>query len=90
MEDLRERPCKLINKELQSWDLDNLTCEDIEAISRNMHKTRSCQLLLFRTGIEETYEALPAIQVLTSSKEDLLMTRKKYCNVFLQNQRTVF
>jgi hypothetical protein len=46
MEDLRERPRKLIHKELQSQDLGTLTCEDIETISRNMHKARSFKLLL--------------------------------------------
>jgi len=51
MEDWRERPRKLIHKELQSQDFDTLTCEDIEIICRNMHKARSSQLLPFRTDI---------------------------------------
>ena len=38
MEDLCERPRKLIHKELRSQDLDTLTYKDIGNISRNMHK----------------------------------------------------
>jgi hypothetical protein len=35
-----------------------------------MHKARSSQLLPFRTDTEETREALSAVRVLTSSKEE--------------------
>ena len=69
MEDLCERPRKLIYKELRSQYLDTLTYKDIRNISRNMHKARSSHLLPLPTDIEETYEALSAIQVLTSSTE---------------------
>ena len=75
MEDLRERPRKLIHKELQSQDLDTLTCEDMETISRNMHKARSSQLLPFRKDIEETHEALSAVQVLKSSRKEFGLGR---------------
>ena len=63
MEVLRERPRKLIHKELRSQYLDNLTYKDIKNISRNMHKARSSQLLPLPTDIEETHEALIAVQV---------------------------
>ena len=69
MEDLCERPGKLIHKELRSQCLDTLTYKDIKNISRNMHKARSSQLLPHPTHIEETHEALRAVQVLTSSTE---------------------
>ena len=68
MEDLCERPRKLIHKVLQSQDLDILTYKDIRNISRNKHKYRSSQLLPLPTDIVETHEALIAVQVLTSSK----------------------
>jgi hypothetical protein len=38
-----------------------------------MHKARSYQLLPLPTDTEETYEALSALQVQTSSKEQLLL-----------------
>ena len=63
MEDLCERPRKLIHKELRSQYLDTLTYKDINNISRNMHKARSSQLLPLPTDIEETHEALSAVQV---------------------------
>ena len=88
MEDLCERTRKLIRKELQSQDLDTVTYTDIRNISRNVHTARSFQLLPLPTDFEETHEALNAVQVLTSSKRQFLL-RKKYCNVFLQNQLTV-
>ena len=69
MEKLCERPRKLIYKELRSQNLDSLTYKDIRNISRNMHKARSSHLLPHPTYIEETHEALSAVQVLTSSKE---------------------
>jgi len=50
-----------------------------------MHKARSSEMLPLPTDIEEPHEALNAVEVQTSSKEQfcLLMTWKKYCNVFL-------
>jgi hypothetical protein len=69
MEDLCERPRKLIHKELRSLYLDTVTYKDIRNISRNMHKARSSQLPPLPTDIEDTHEALSALQVLTSSTE---------------------
>ena len=63
MEDLCERPRKLIYKELRSQYLDTLTYKHISNISRNMQKARSSQLLPLPTDIEETHEALSAVQV---------------------------
>jgi len=57
MDDLCERPRKLVRKELLSQDLDTLTYKDTRSISRNMHKARSSQLLSLPTDIEETHEA---------------------------------
>jgi len=69
MEDLRERPRKLKHKELRSQYLDTLTYKDTRNISRHMHKAHSSHLLPIPTDIEETHEALSAVQVLTSSTE---------------------
>jgi len=63
MEDLCERPRKLIHKELRSQYLDTLTYTDKRNISRNVHKAGSSQLLPLPTGIEETHEALSAAQM---------------------------
>ena len=68
MKDLCLRPRKL-HKELRSQYFDTLTYKDIRNISRDMHKARSSQLLPLPTDIEETHEALCAVQVLTSSTE---------------------
>jgi len=57
MEDLCERPRKLIHEELRSQYLDVVTYKDIRNISRNMHKARSSHLLPLPTDIEETHEA---------------------------------
>jgi hypothetical protein len=88
MEDLCERPRKLIHKELQSQYLDTLTYKDIKNTSRYMRKTRSSQLLPLPADIEDTHEAL---SVKKFDRTCLLMTWKKnYFNVFLQKQLTVF
>ena len=73
MEDLCGRQRKLILKELRSQDLVTLTYEDIRNISRNMHKARSSHLFPLPTDIEEAHEALSAVQVQTSSKEQVLL-----------------
>ena len=65
MEDLCERPRKLIHKELQSQHLDTVTYKDI----RNTHNARSSKMLPLPTDTEETHEAFSAVKVLTSSKE---------------------
>jgi len=54
MEDLCERPRKLIHEKLRSQDLDTLTYKDIRNNSRNMHKARSSQRIHLRKDIEET------------------------------------
>ena len=87
MEDLRERPRKLIHEELRSQYLENVTYKDINNISRNMHKARCSQLLPLPTDTEETHEALSVVQV----PQNLLVNglEKNYCNVFMQKQLTV-
>ena len=69
MEDLCERPRKLIHKELRSQYLNTVTYKGIRNFSRNMHKARASQLLPFSIDTEETHEALSAAPVLTSSTE---------------------
>jgi len=56
----------------RSQDLDTLTYED-KGNGRNMHKSRSSQLVPFPTDIEDTQGALNAVQVRTSSKEPFLL-----------------
>jgi hypothetical protein len=63
VDDLCERPRKLIHEELRSQYLDTLTYKDIKNISRNMHKAHSSQLFPLPTDIEETHEGLSAAQV---------------------------
>ena len=67
VKDLCERPRKLKHRDSQY--LDTVTYRDIRNISRYMHKTRPSQLLPLPTDIEETHEALCAVQALTSSTE---------------------
>ena len=69
MEDLCERPGKLINKELRNQYLDTVSYKEARYISRNMHTARSSQLLPLPKDTEETHEALIAVQVLASSTE---------------------
>ena len=69
MEDLCERPRKLIHEELRSQYLDVVTYKDIRNISRNVHKARFSQLLPVPTDMEETHEALSAVQARKTSTE---------------------
>jgi len=69
MENLCERPRKLIHKELRSQYLDTLTYKDVRNINRTMHKTRSPQPLPVPTDNEETDKELIAVEVLTISTE---------------------
>jgi hypothetical protein len=62
-------------------------------VRRYTHHARSSQLLPLPKNVAETHEALCAVQVLTTSKEQCLLVNdpeKKYCNVFPQNQLTVY
>jgi hypothetical protein len=88
MEDLCERPRKLIHKELLRQDLDTLTCKDIGNSSRNTHKARSSQLLPLRTDIEETHEVLNALQVQTRSKEQFLLVNDSENNIVMFSCKT--
>jgi hypothetical protein len=73
MEDFRERPRKLIHKELQNQYFYTLTYRDISNISRNMHTSRSSQLLPLTINIEEIHAALSAVKVQTSFKKQFLL-----------------
>jgi len=53
MEDLCERPRKLIHKELLCQYLDTVTYKDIRNISRNMHTARSSPMLPLTTDTEK-------------------------------------
>jgi hypothetical protein len=63
MEDLCERPRKLIHRELRSRFLDTLSYKDIRNISRYMHKACSSQMLPL-----PTHEAVSAVQVISSTE----------------------
>ena len=65
IEDLCERPPKLIHNDLRSQYMDTVTYKDIRYISRNMQTARFSQLLPLLTDIEETHEAFSAVQVWT-------------------------
>jgi hypothetical protein len=58
MEDLCERPRKLIHKELQSHYLETFSCKDLLNIRRNNHKVRSSKMLPISTDTEATQEVL--------------------------------
>jgi hypothetical protein len=92
-EELSERRRRLIRKELQIQDLDTLTYKDRQNNRRNIHKTRSSKLLPLATNIEETLEALSALQVLTSSKERFLLVNDsggEKTATFLANPTYIF
>ena len=89
MEDLCERSRKLIHEELLSQDLDTLTYKDIRNISSNMDKARSSQLLPLPTDLEETHEALCAVQVQTSSKGQLLLVNNSEKNIVMFSCKTI-
>ena len=89
MEDLYERPRKLIHRELRGQCLDFLTYKDIGNISRNMHKARSSQLLHQPKDTEESHEALIAIQVLTVRQNLLVNDSEKKTIVILSCKRNL-
>jgi len=88
MADLCETPRKLIHKDLRSQDSDILTYKDIGNISRNIHKAHSSQLPPLPTDIEETHEALSAVQVQTSSKEQFLFVNDSEKNIVMFSCKT--
>jgi len=72
----RRKQWRTCVKDRANWHTENyeastntVTYKDLRIISRNMHKARSSQLLPLPTDIEETHEALSAVQVLTSSTQ---------------------
>ena len=88
MEDFSETPRKLIHKQLQSQCVDTLTYKDIRNISRNMHKARSSKLPPLPTDIQGTHEALSAVQVQTSSKEQFLLVNDSEKNIVMFSCKT--
>ena len=90
MEDLCERPRKRIHKELRSQYLDSLTYKDIKNISRNMHKTHSSHLLPVPTDIEETNEALSAVNCEQVRQNLLVNYLEKTIVMFSRNNNLQF
>jgi hypothetical protein len=78
----------MIHNELQSQDFNTLTCKDRQNIRRNIHKAPSSHLPPLPTNIEETHEALSAVQVLTSLEEQFLLVNDSEKNIVMFSCRT--
>jgi hypothetical protein len=65
-----------------------VTYKDIRNISRNRHKARSSQLLPPPTDTKEAHEALSAVEVQTSSKEQFLLVNDPGKNTVMFSCKT--
>ena len=75
-----ERPRRFTHKKLLKEDLDTVTYKYIMNISKNMRKARSSHLLPLQTDIEETHEALSAVQV---RKKQFLLVNDSEKNIVM-------
>jgi hypothetical protein len=81
VEDLCQSPRKLIHKELHRQDLNTLSYQDTRNVRRHTRHACSSQLLPLPKNVAETHEALCAVQVLTSSKEQFLLLNDSEKNI---------
>lgn len=74
VEDLSERPAKIILKELRHDEhLDEITMVDLDRVRRNMYKARRSVLSVLPNSTEEVFDCLENLKPLTNKKEDFLL-----------------
>lgn len=69
MDDLTEKPLKIISKEISNHVINNLKTDDISNIRQNFYRARRKSTPKLPTNLRETQEALLNISTLTNKDE---------------------
>ncbi|XP_050503874.1 uncharacterized protein LOC126882824 [Diabrotica virgifera virgifera] len=73
VEDVGERPIKILQKELRNGDISTLTTKDVALVRKNMYNARRSLLPKLSKSMEETHDILKTFPVKTNKNEDFLM-----------------
>lgn len=73
IEDISQRPSKLVHKELRKFDVATLTTSDINLIKRNVRNERAKLYPKLPTSREETHKALSDMDLRTNQEESFLI-----------------
>ena len=102
IDDICEKPSKIINRELLTHDVDTLTTYDLQLIRKNMHYARTSILPKLPKNLEELHTSLDNMSdfLLTNRSENFLLVNDKESNIllfscksnlmFLSNVDTIF
>jgi hypothetical protein len=73
MDDLTEKPLKIISKKISNHLTNNLKTDDISNIRQNLYRARRKNTPILPTNLRETQEALLSIPTLTNKDEKFLL-----------------
>lgn len=73
MDNLTEKPLKIISKEISNHVINNLKTDDISNIRQNLYRARRKNTPTLPTNLRETQEALINIPTLTNKDEEFLL-----------------
>jgi len=83
VDDICEKPAKLIHKELSNHDINTITSNDIDLIRKNIHRARSSILSKLPTTIEDVHELLKQITIHTNNDENFLIINDPITHIIM-------
>lgn len=83
LEDLAEKPAKILKQAIQEDFPTNLTTVDVEYIRHNIYNARRTILPPFPRNINEVHKVLRDISVVTNKSEDFLLVNSESDNIVI-------
>lgn len=88
MDDLSERPTKLINRTLRESCDENITTRDIANIRQSIYRARRSVLPPLPQSLEDVHEALESIQCHTNKGENFLLVNNRQLHIIIFSCKT--
>lgn len=76
-----DNPSKILQTELKSGDIENLTTKDILLVKRNIHNARASVLPKLPNSLTEVHEVLKNIEIKTNKDEYFLLVNNNETNI---------
>lgn len=88
MDDLSERPTKLINRTLRESCDENITTRDIANIRQSIYRARRSVLPPLPQSLEDVHEAWESIQYHTNKGENFLLVNNRQLHIIIFSCKT--
>lgn len=89
VEDISQRPSKIINTGLREADAEvNITTQDLDNIRKSVYRSRRSVLPILPRSLEDVHDALESSVIKTNKDEDFLLVNNRNLNIILFSCRT--